>query len=229
MAWIYLVASEGSVLPYRDGLPLSHTVRTTSTLNLSYFRECQAVNLILRPYGTMSLPCNLPISQEMLISSMEASPAKTSVLPALVWAWQEAEAVFFSKSCAWPKPSSPRSYSLKMSPPSPHADVALLCNRWPRSGTMLDGVLYPLQRSGPNSKDIVGLRWLRPVARDYKGYTKRAGESICNRLHLLYPGTSAKPSLTFLEKVMGYPLGWSELNASGTQWCPPKSKKRLAS
>jgi len=52
--------------------------------------------------------------------------------------------------------------------------------------------------------------WLTPTARDHKGYTMRSGESICNQLRRLYGG-SGSPNPEWIEWLMGYPSGWTEL------------------
>ena len=50
----------------------------------------------------------------------------------------------FLRSCAWPKKSSPVSYSLKMSRPSGRADSMLSSTNWPISGMTVGGTIYPL-------------------------------------------------------------------------------------
>jgi hypothetical protein len=81
---------------------------------------------------------------------------------------------------------------------------------------MLDGMCYRhhrllTKRTGQDSGS-----WYRPTARDWKGYTRREGESICNQLKKLFPETSGKPHPEFIEEVMGWPIGWSELKPLAT-------------
>jgi hypothetical protein len=49
--------------------------------------------------------------------------------------------------------------------------------------------------------------WRTPVARDFKGYTGRDGESICNQLRRTYGGTG-RPNPAWIEWLMGFPVGW---------------------
>jgi hypothetical protein len=80
-----------------------------------------------------------------------------------------------------------------------------------KAGMTVDGIVYPLQDSLISVRDTGSGYWLRPVARDYKGYTGRATKSICNQLREIFPETSGAPHPEFLEKVMGWCIGWSAL------------------
>jgi hypothetical protein len=82
---------------------------------------------------------------------------------------------------------------------------------WPRAGMMRDGMCFQRRRLLTKEMAQDSGFWYRPVARDWKGYTKRAGESLCNQLKKLYPDTSGKPMPEFIEQVMGWPIGWSAL------------------
>lgn len=62
--------------------------------------------------------------------------------------------------------------------------------------------------------------WLTPCARDWKGYTKRAGESLCNQLSRLYGGTGT-PNPKWIAWLMGYPLKWDDCAVSAM----PSSRK----
>jgi len=66
-------------------------------------------------------------------------------------AWKVSEPVFFLRSCAWPKRSGRRSFSLKTCPCSEHGDWSEL--NFPGEGMTVDGVCYPLSRS---ARRIVG-------------------------------------------------------------------------
>jgi hypothetical protein len=41
-----------------------------------------------------------------------------------------------------------------------------------------------------------------------------------------YEMTSGDLNPTWVEWLMGFPSEWTELNALGMQWCPPKREKR---
>lgn len=80
------------------------------------------------------------------------------------------------------------------------------------------GRLYCLLRaSGRRTSGIEFTGWLTPTARDWKGYTKREGESICNQLRRLYGGTG-KPNPRWLAWLMGYETeAWVRYAPSGTR------------
>jgi hypothetical protein len=59
--------------------------------------------------------------------------------------------------------------------------------------------------------------WHTPCARDFKGYTMREGESICNQLRRIFHLTSGTPHPAFAEEVQGFPEGWTDLEDSETQ------------
>jgi hypothetical protein len=61
----------------------------------------------------------------------------------------------------------------------------------------------------PHTDDAACTSWRTPVARDFKGYTKREGESICNQLRAMYGGTG-RPNPRWLEWLMGFPADWCD-------------------
>jgi hypothetical protein len=63
-----------------------------------------------------------------------------------------------------------------------------------------------------SGSDFTG--WLTPLARDWKGYTKRSGESICNQLSRLY-GRSGTPNPKWTAWLMGYPPKWDDCAVLG--------------
>lgn len=84
---------------------------------------------------------------------------------------------------------------------------------WPRYGMTQNGIAYRRLRSVLSTDETDGGRWRTPCARDWKGYTKRAGESICNQLRQIFGGTGV-PLPRFIEKLMGYPSQWTALEPS---------------
>jgi len=98
---------------------------------------------------------------------------------------------------------------------------------WPKAGTMRSGIAYRRQPLVPRifATAFFALRapltWNTPCARDYKGYTMRSGESICNQLREIFPSSSGAPHPEFAEEVQGFPIGWTDCEDSGT----PSSRK----
>lgn len=68
------------------------------------------------------------------------------------------------------------------------------------------------------------LLWFTPTSRDWKGYTKRAGKSICNQLREMYGG-SGVPNPRWIAWLMGYPAEWDDCAVTAMQSFP-KSRRR---
>lgn len=165
MAWICLAESEDSALHYPTGLDQSRTVKTTDTLNRSYFLGCLIEQLRERRSGTMSEPCYLDIFQKSTLF-MEASHAKTLVLQAMEKAWQESEADYFSRSLDLSKILNLPSYSLKMYPLSELVDLMQSLKKLPMQGMIVGGQIYPLRKLERHIKEIDGGYWATPNTMD---------------------------------------------------------------
>jgi hypothetical protein len=84
------------------------------------------------------------------------------------------------------------------------------------SGSMRSGQLSPRAPWVPHI-DVAGCTsWRTPVARDFKGYTKREGISICNQLREIYGGTG-RANPTWLAWLMGFPGDWCETQSTPTE------------
>lgn len=178
--WIYLKdcrfsAGSGELTwDSESGCNQSHTVKSSHTAKASSCKECRKGICPKRQYGMIYEPSTLrrlrKSTQMILKSSTEASRncARTSVLQVVEQAWKESEADFFSRSCAWPKKSSPNSYSLKMSQPSLVEAVLESLEKLPRWGMIVDGVLYPLHPLEHCIEERDGSYWSTPAAKDWK-------------------------------------------------------------
>ncbi len=175
--WIYLkdcrslAESVVSTLRSEDGCNQSPTAKSSHTAKVFSCKECKKGICPKHQYGMILEPSTLrrfrKSTQMISISSTEASRncAKISALQAVEQAWKESEADYFSRSCAWPKKSSPSSYSLKMSQPSLVEAVFELLEKLPRWGMNVDGVLYPLRPLEPCTEEKGGSCWPTPQAR----------------------------------------------------------------
>lgn len=174
--WIYLKdyrSSAGSgelTWDSESGCNQSPTAKSSHTAKASSCKECRKGICPKHQFGMIyeHYPLEILITNLPLTSSTEAFPAKISVLQAVEQAWKESEADFFSRSCAWPKKSSPSSYSLKMSQPSLVEAVFESLEKLPRWGMIVVGVLYPLHPLEPCTKERDGSYWPTPAARDWK-------------------------------------------------------------
>ena len=190
MAWIYLAVLEDYQSPLENGLNQSHTAKSTPIVREYYSVRCSEEEYIALQSGmTYEALRESNSYHSPLICYTEDSHARTSALQDAEKAWQESEADWFSRSCAWPKKSSPSSYSLRMSQQSQvEADFGSL-EKLPKWGMIVDGALYPLRplehytvaRGGsflptPNTLDHMALRSEEALKRQFmttrKGRTK---------------------------------------------------------
>lgn len=82
------------------------------------------------------------------ISSTEASQQRQNMLALLNESWEKSQGTFMSRSSPWPKKSSPSSYSLSSGiyPLNTWTQITSdLVKRFPISGMIVDGTLYPLK------------------------------------------------------------------------------------
>lgn len=157
--WLYLNTSDQSRI-----------AKSNPTAKASSCRECKKGICPKHQFGMIyeHYPKELSVNLSTLSSAGSHDHAKISVLQELEKAWMESEADFFSRSCAWPRKSSPSSYSLKTSLPSLGEGVFELLEKLPRWGMIVDGVLYPLHRLERFTKESAGSFWPTPKARDWK-------------------------------------------------------------
>ena len=147
-----------------------------------------------------------------LTSSAAAFPASLSAQPAGKKAHQT-NVGFGPNSSAYSKPSDQDGCLLR---------TCLVCEQ---EGWMLFDMASldwgieaarpssPLAQLVPHIHEIDCSLWVTPTARDWKGYTKRKGESICNQLQRLY-GRIGKPNPCWTEWLMGFPDKWTDLEDS---------------
>jgi len=166
MAWIYLAESAESDRLWLHGFEQKRIVKKTDLLSPCFFQEWNEEKSTEPQSGMTSQPSKDQCSPE-LTSSSEDSPAKTSALLAAVSAWQESEAAYFSRSCGYPKKSSPRSYSLKMSQQLELEDLNTLPKPLPVPGMIVGGTLYPLKKLEPATKEKDGSFLPTPTAQSY--------------------------------------------------------------
>ncbi len=164
MAWTFLVVSEGSQKPLMDTSHPSLTVKSSHTLEGFFYLGWRMETCHAPLSGGMSLHSVEPTYRSSPTSSTAVSPAKTLASQDAELVWKDSEAAYFSRSCAWPKKSSPHSYSLRTSQHSEHAASILLSGNYPISGMTVAGVLYPLQTWERIIKEKGGFYWRTPQA-----------------------------------------------------------------
>lgn len=177
MVWTYLAGSAESLKPLVAMSAQSPIVKLSPTLEVSFFQEWQTEASPRARYGT-TLQRLLALRYPGLTLSTADSPAKTLAVQDAGGAWKESVAAFSSRSCAWPKKSSPHSYSLKTSLQYDDADWERFSENLPPSGMTVDGVCYPLKMWGRTIRENDGFFWRTPQARDWKGPQGRAYKGI---------------------------------------------------
>ena len=226
MGWIYLAESEGILSHLESGSRPSLIVKQTDTLSLSCYHVWQTDQLKKLQSGTTCPHLDLNISTCPSISSSQDFPAKISALQALEQAWEESEAAFFSRSCAWPKNSSPRSYSLKTSQQSEHEDWTELSKNLPKQGMTVGTIFYPLLMWERRTKESDGFLWLTPTAEETGRCPFKSYRRYLNQQVQIKEGKRGHLNPTWVEWLMGFSSGWTELNDLGIQWFRNKHKRR---
>lgn len=224
MAWIYLAASAGTLSLWKSGsIPLP-TVSKTDMRRLFFCPECETGCFVRDLFGMTCALCEDETFPEST-SLSEAFHARTSALQVAAQAWKASEVDFSSRSCAWPKKRSPHSYSLRTSPPYEREDLTPLSGHFPASGMTVDGTCYPLMMWARRTEENVGSLW--PTLTASEGAKGGPGRRYGNGDKTLSATLGSPMNPVWLEPFMGFPIGWTELNALGIQWCPLKRGKHL--
>jgi hypothetical protein len=98
---------------------------------------------------------------------------------------------------------------------------------WPKAGLMRSGACYRRAQWVPHIHDKGCSLWPTPTATDWKGGSENSLKAKANRIgYLRYAtvphdgGGSSYPMPSFVEALMGFPIGWTELTPSATPSCP---------
>lgn len=187
--------------------------------------------------STMTLEPSPPIVSDqtelILMSSAEVSPAKTFPLPGPSWDLMAKGRDYGRKSLDYLANYDPTTSSWRTSQTCLVSGLAEFSETWPRSGTMRNGTAYRRLTLAPG---IGGTEfgWLPTPTKtaDAKGAPKNRffGSPTCrsNLREWLRDGPDDPifPHPSFVERVMGFPIGWTELEASAT---PSSRRSRKSS
>ena len=258
MAWIYLAELQGTLSVCESTSKQLPIVSKIDTLKQSSCLVCEMGILNPLQSGMILQALTEPNFEERSISSSAGFPVKISLsLEKALEYWKESEAVYFSRSCAWPKKLSPHSYSLKTSRLLEREDLIQFYKNLPKQGMIVDGQCYPLKKLDLHISAKDGFYWPTPNAMETGTHTtkKQGGMSLShfvqkwptpttndarNRVGQIAQLKRESPGLsvvcdqgvggqlnpTWVEWLMGFPLGWSELNDLGMQWFRSKPKRR---
>lgn len=166
MAWTYLVASEDCLSQSPNGSKQSPTVKTTDTLEQSYWIECLMEDSKEHLSGMISKASEELIFQGQTLSS-EVSPVRTSVLLDLVRAWKESVQDFSTRCVDWSKKSSPHSSSWKTSQPLELEVFERSLENLQIFGMTVDGRVYLPRKLEPLTLGKGGSYWGTPNTMDH--------------------------------------------------------------
>ena len=181
MGWIYLAELEDSQSHSVNGCDQSPIAKSTPIVKESSYLDNPMEAFSRLQYGMIYGPSQVVFSKEELLTSLQpAFHARISVLQDLEKAWQESGADFFSRSCAWPKKSSPNFYFLKTSLQLQPEEEFRLLQKLPKWGSMRGGVVYPLLPLERCIEEKDGFYWPTPQARAQSDTpSERARHSPC--------------------------------------------------
>ncbi len=238
--WIYLecstdstslVASEESRLLSMNGLNQSHIAKSIPIVKESCSVVYPTGHSLMLQFGIISR--RSPMMGETgptSISYMEDSPARISVLQDMEKDWEEKKVVWFTKYSDYPDKSAPPSFSWKMSQQLQPEVVWHWSKKLPKYGMIVDGVLYPLPALEHHTEEKDGFYLPTPKASDSKRVDspcerRRNSPDLTATLNMKYQTKGKKIHPHFIEWMMMYPLGWTELKPWAMQWFQSKRKK----
>lgn len=152
----------------------------------------------------------------------EVSLARTSALPVRAPAYPKAQDLDFGaiKHGSFAKWNL-HSHGWKTVQRSLFGDSSLFLEIWPKWGSMQNGVCLEVDSLAPPIKETESGFWHpTPTARDWKGASNGQKEDFSRWTTWLHKNIShdhytTYPNPSCSEKVMGWPIGWTELEPLG--------------
>jgi len=225
MAWIYFQELEGSPSHSRHGSSQPRIVKSTNTHKPFFCRECAPVSSPLHPSGMMCERCGANPSDARSTSSQEDSPVRTQVKIGLALAWRESAASCFLSSSGSLASYDPDSFSWKTYQLSLFGGSTEFCWSSLRWGIVHDGQLFQPRRWEPRMIESECSSLPTPTVNDSKNNGGPA------QLLRNTPGLSAvvggSLNPMWVEWLMGYRCGWTELEDWGMQLSRPKRERLL--
>ena len=236
MAWVYLTESEDSASHSETGFYRKPIVKSTDTLNASYFLECLRVNFSRLQYGTTSELSRVSSSLRSIWST-QAFPAKTLALQVMAQAWMASAADYFSRSFDLLASWDQSSFSWKMSQLSLLGEVSGSLRSLPAWGMTVGGRLYQPRNLEPYTLENDGFFLPTPTASDYgknQGRKTKSNPHPRERWSLTvrasrgelrgHPKGLLHPE--WVELAMGYPVGATAIKPWAMQWFRSKQGRR---
>ena len=256
MAWTYFLELAESPTPSSPGCGRSPIVSFHRTGAVICCPECGRVTLSKPRSGMMCVRCGVRISKSRWISSQVDSRARISALRALARAWKAAEVGYFGKSSGLLGSYDPHSCSWKTSQLSLLGGESPWRGPLPRWGLMRGGVCYPLPMWERRTSGKGGGSWPTPTVHgnnNRAGISPKAGDGLATAVaRSMLPTPNARdfrsgkgraenghsPQLPevaggmlnppWVEWLMGFPIGWSELAPWVIPWFGKRRGRRSA-
>jgi hypothetical protein len=240
--WIYLECSTDYHCSQESEALISHSETTCDQSRIAKsipivkgccFPEWQVGNSIMPPSGTILKHSTEKVWKLSTLSSAASrNYARTLVLQDMEKVWQESEAAYSMRSLESLMKLSPDGFFWKMSQLLRPAEALTWSHKLPKWGMILDGLLSRLLPWERYTKGNGGFCLPTPTAReapDCKAERKRDSPSLNCILNIMNGTNSLKTNPRYLEWMMSYRLGWTELERWVIPYVQSKSKKRLKS
>ena len=229
MVWIYLAESEESPTLCENGLSQWPTVKSMHTA-----KECSS--LIWNVDGSMLLPSGtiygpfLHTSSPPSTSFMEAFHARISLLLEIERVWEGKIRACFTLCMESLTILGRGLYSWKIPLESFPMEEWRLWKKLPPSGMTFGGSLKVVDRSEPPIPAKDGLCLPTPKASDSKrrdspSERRRHSPDLTAFLNMMHITNGKLVHPHFIEWMMTYPLGWTELTPSAIAYVLSKRKK----
>jgi hypothetical protein len=235
MPWISLVALEVSPLHCRNIAEQNTTVKLNLIVKQSCSQEWQVVTSTTLSSG-MILQHSTQENWEpsTLLSVASRDHARTLALQEMERAWRESEVGYFSRSCDLSEKYSQPLFSWRTPLNSELEDLIPSSKNLPKQGMMCDGRVYEVQMWERNTIEKECFYWPTPKASDSKRNDspcerKRNSPDLTCTLNMKYGVKNHTINLIWLEWLMGYPSGHTELKPWAMQLFLARRKKRSKS
>lgn len=243
MAWIYFQESEGSRSLCPDSLEQWPIVSVTDTHKAFYCLECDQVSLTVRQFGMMCAPCEQTCYPESTSSPVD-SHVRTSALLDVERAWMESVQACSLKFAVLLASADLDSYSWKTCQQSLFEVSTEFVWNSMRSGMIVDGQLSQPEVLEHHTEENGGFYLPTPDAsprgprKMYDPTSSKQSNRTLQTFVSAFPEPNTFPddpkkayptkasgqlNPTFLEWLMGYRTGFTELSVLEMEWFRSKS------
>lgn len=234
MAWIYFQELEGSPLRCKNGSTQSRIVKLTDIARPFCYRTWRTAQYKWPPFGTIYLLSVVKNLTAWLILFTGDFLARISALQEMEWAWKESEASYFLNYLGCVGKLDRHLSSWKMCQLSLLEGSTEFYWNSMRSGTMRDGRLYQPQKLAQNMYARDCFYWPTPTAHDAnidcraeRRRNRPCLEALIKDMRAMDVSDDRNLNPCWIEYIMLYPIGHTELKPWAIQWLQRKQEKLL--